>query len=78
MEDRKPTAPMLTTSNLEQVVVPDVQHLFAPVLLLRNHNGGPYMRVLDPYRFIITVPSSRMQLVPITTGPVCPKITTFG
>ena len=36
------------------------------------------MHESDRYRLIMTVPSSMMQLFPITTGPVCPKMTTFG
>lgn len=38
----------------------------------------PFVYGSDRYRFIMTVPSSIMQLFPITTGPVCPKMTTFG
>lgn len=46
--------------------------------LLYNQNTGPCTHEWDRYRLIMTVPSSMIQLFPITTGPVCPKITTFG
>lgn len=40
--------------------------------------GRPCVHESDCYRLIMTVPSSMIQLFPITTGPVCPKMTTFG
>ena len=78
LEDDRSGELLLTAANLEQVVVPNAHHLLAPEWVLRNQNAGPCVHELDRYRLIITVPSSMMQLFPITTGPVCPKMTTFG
>lgn len=40
--------------------------------------GHPCMHKPGFYRLMMTVPSSMIQLFPITTGPVCPKMATFG